>query len=98
RTLNTANHPAHRPAHSTQPNHIVPVATIPRNARPLNTEYGTYFAATYIRSQALESRAIDQTRTRASQIVVDDHDLLETQRACSIGEATLQARAFLVVN
>ena len=76
----------------------MPVATIARSSRRLNTAYGTYFVATYFRDQALESRTIDQTRTRASQIVVDDHDLLETQRACPIGEATLQACAFLVVN
>jgi hypothetical protein len=46
----------------------------------------------------LETRTIDQTRARASQIVVDDLDLLETQGASSISEATLQACAFLVVN
>jgi len=77
---------------------MMPVATVARQARRLNTKYSTYFAATYFRGQTLESRTVDQTGTRASQIVVNDDDSLETQGAGAIWEAELKTSAFLVVD
>src|SRR5215469_16846690 len=77
---------------------MMPLTTVAGQSRPLHTKYSAYFAATYFRGQAFEARTVDPTGTGSPQIVIHDDDALETQRASSILEAQLEARAFLVVN
>src|SRR5271165_25738 len=76
----------------------MPVTTVACQSRCLRAKYCTDFAATDFRHQALKTGAIDQTRTRSSQIVVHHDDALETQCAGAICETELEARALLVVD
>ena len=76
----------------------MPLPTVACQSRPLHTKYSPYFAATYFRGQAFEAGTVYPTRTGSPQIVIHDDDALETQRAGSICETELKARAFLVVN
>src|SRR6266536_4005280 len=77
---------------------MMPLTTVARQSRRLNTKYSSYFAATYYRGQPFEAGTVYPTRTASPQIVIHDEDALETQRAGSIRETELEARAFLVVN
>jgi hypothetical protein len=77
---------------------MMPLPTVACQARRFNTKYSPYFAATYFRGQAFEAGTVDPTRAGSPQIVINDEDALETQRAGSIRETELEARAFLVVN
>src|SRR5438477_10109318 len=77
---------------------MMPIPTVTCQSRPLHTEHSPYFAATYFRGQAFEAGTVYPTRTGSPQIVIHDDDALETQRAGSICETELKARAFLAVN
>src|SRR6266571_6361403 len=58
---------------------MMPLPTIARQARGLDAEHGTHCARAHRAHQLLESGPLDHPRSRASQILVQDHDLLETQ-------------------
>ena len=76
----------------------MPLTTVACQSRPIHTKYSPYFAATYFRGQAFEAGTVDPARTASPQIIINDDDALETQRAGSIRETELEACAFLVVN
>src|ERR1700688_5131265 len=76
----------------------MPLAAVARQSRPLCTKDSADFAATYFRSQAVETGTVNPTRTASPQIVIDDHDARETHGAGPFRETELEACAFLVVN
>ena len=63
--------------HAAQLDQVVPIAAVPRQARRFDTEDRTHLACADFRDESLESGSLHQTRSRAPEILVNDHDLLE---------------------
>src|ERR1700680_2925701 len=68
---------------------MMPLPTIARQARGLDAEHGPHCARTHRAHQLLESGPLDHPRSRTSQILVKDHDLLETQLTSVILQSIL---------
>ena|SRR5579885_93726 len=77
---------------------MMPVSAITGQAGSLNAKHGADLSRANLRNQMLESRALHLAGARASKILVDYLDLLESKLASVIGQAILPALAFLVVN
>src|SRR5207249_3348606 len=93
-SIEVHQHRAHQAAH---PDQVMPVATVPRQSRSLDANHGADFAAADFSDQALESGALHQAGPRASQVVVDHHDLLKAELARLVGQAILPSLALLVL-
>ena len=84
--------------HAAQLDQVVPIAAVPRQARRFDTEDRTHLARADFRDESLESGSLNQTRSRAPEILVNDHDVLEAQLAGVISQPVLASLTLLVVD
>ena len=77
---------------------MMPVSAITGQTRSLNAKHGANLSRADFRNQMLESGALHLAGPRATEILVDNLDLLEAKLASVVGQAILPALAFLVVN
>jgi hypothetical protein len=75
----------------------MPLSTIACQARGFDAEDRSDGARTYGAQQLLESASLDQSRSRASQILVDHRDPLETQLARVFLQSILPPPALLMM-
>src|SRR5260370_41096558 len=73
------------------------VATVACQSRSLDAKDSARFTAAHLCHQALKSRALDESRSCASQIFIYNDALLKAQVAGSIHQPVLASRAFLVM-
>jgi len=77
---------------------MMPVSAVTGQAGSLNAKHGAHLSRADFRNQMLEPRALHLAGPRASKILVDYLDLLETKLASVVGQAILPTLALLVVN
>jgi hypothetical protein len=77
---------------------MVPFATVACQSRRLYAKHSTHFAAAYFTHQVFESRALNQSTSRTSQILIYRRDLGKAQLTCTLDQTILEALALLIVD